>query len=110
MGQNGNEHWFEYQKCSITATKAHEVVTQMTKEEKAGGGAINMWSLNQKIFVFAKPNIRSLKNDTDIQIEAAKTFIEFIEGKHKDIKLSKCGLFVDEAFPYVGASPDRIFL
>ena len=23
MGQSGNEHWFEYRKCSITATKAH---------------------------------------------------------------------------------------
>ena len=64
----------------------------------------------RKLFVFVKPDILSLKNDKDIQIEAAKTFIEFIEGKHKDIKLSKCGLFVDEAFAYVGASPDRIFL
>ena len=31
MSQNENEHWFEYRKCLITASKAHEVVTEMTK-------------------------------------------------------------------------------
>ena len=31
IGQNENEHWFEYRKCLITASKAHEVVTEMTK-------------------------------------------------------------------------------
>ena len=24
MGQNENEHWFEYRKCLITASEAHE--------------------------------------------------------------------------------------
>ena len=43
MGQRENEHWFEYCKCLITALKAHEVVTNMTKVEKSGdGGTINM--------------------------------------------------------------------
>ena len=27
----------------------------------------------------------------------------------RGIKLSDCGLFVDETLPYVGASPERIF-
>ena len=27
MGQSENEHWSEYHKCLITASKAHEVVT-----------------------------------------------------------------------------------
>ena len=30
IGQSENEHWFEYRKCLITASKAHEVVTKMT--------------------------------------------------------------------------------
>ena len=57
----------------------------MTKVGKGGGGTVNMWSLNQKIpgLVFVKP---------------------------KDIKLSDCGLSVDETLPYAGASPDRILL
>ena len=45
-----------------------------------------------------------------MEIEVAKTFIEFIKRKHKDIKLSDRGLFVDVTLPYVGASPDRILL
>ena len=45
-----------------------------------------------------------------MEIEATNTFIEFIEGKHKDIYLSDSGLFVDETLPYVGAGPDRILL
>ena len=59
--------------------------------------------MNQQIseLVFVKPNIPTLKYGRDIEIEAANTFTEFIMGKHKDIKLSVCGLFVDETLPYV---------
>ena len=46
MGQSENEHWLEYRKCLITASKAHEVITKMTKVEKGGGGTGNMRSLN----------------------------------------------------------------
>ena len=43
----------------MTASKAHEVITKMTKLEKVGGGTVNMWSLNQKIsdLAFVKPKI-----------------------------------------------------
>ena len=46
MDQSENEHWLEYRKCLITASKAHELVTKMTKVEKGGGGTVSMWSLN----------------------------------------------------------------
>ena len=49
IGQSENEHWFEYCQCLITASKAHEVVTKITKVEKGGGGTINMWSLNMSL-------------------------------------------------------------
>ena len=42
MGQSENEHWFEYRKCLITASKAHEVVTKMTKVERGRDGTISM--------------------------------------------------------------------
>ena len=76
----------------------------MIEVEKGGGGIVNMWSLNQKIsgLGFVKPNIPALKYCRDMEIEAANTFIEFIKGKHKDIKFSECGLFVDETLPFVG--------
>ena len=38
MGQSENRHWLEYRKCLITASKAHEVVTEMTKS----GDIVNM--------------------------------------------------------------------
>ena len=44
------------------------------------------------------------------EIWASNNFIEFIKGTHKNIKLSDCGLFVDETLPYVGASLDKILL
>ena len=45
-----------------------------------------------------------------MEIEAANTFIEIINGKHTDIKLSDFGLLADELLPYVSASPDKILL
>ena len=88
MDQSENEHWLEYRKCLITASKAHELVTKMTKVEKGGGGTVSMWSLNQKMsgLVFVKSNIPALKYGRDIEIEAANAFIKFIKVKHTDIK------------------------
>ena len=40
--------------------------------------------------VFVKPNIPALKYGREMEIEAPNTFNEFINGKHKDIKLSDC--------------------
>ena len=84
----------------------------MNKAEKGGGDTINIWKLNQKIsgLVLVKPDIPALKYGRDMEIEAANTFIEFIKGKHKDIKLSDSGLFVDERLLYETANPDRISL
>ena len=80
MGQIEYKHWFENPKFLITASKAHEVVTKMSKAEKGGGGTINIWSLNLNIsrLVFVEPDIPALKYDRDMEIEAANTFIEFI--------------------------------
>ena len=67
---------------------------------------------DQKVsgLVFVKPNIPAVKYGTDMETEAANTFIEFIKKKHTDINLSDCVLLVDEALPHVGSSPDGILL
>ena len=84
----------------------------MTKVQKGCGGTVNMWSLNQKVsrLVFVKPNIAVIKYGRAMEIEVANIFIEFIKRKNTDIKLSDCGLFVDETLLYLGARPDRILL
>ena len=86
----------------ITVSKAHEVVTKVTEVEIGGGGTIDMWTLNQKIsgLAFIKPIIPALKYDREMEIKAANTFKE----NHKVIKLSNCGLVVDETLQYVGVT------
>ena len=42
MGQSENGHWFEYRKCLLTASKAHEVVTKLTIVENDSSGTINI--------------------------------------------------------------------
>ena len=89
-------------KWLITASKTHELVTKMIKEEKCSGGTVNMWSFNEKVsrLVFVKPNIPAPKYGRYMEIETTNTFIE----------LSDCWLFVDETLPYVGVSSERILL
>ena len=77
----------------------------MTKVETCGP-----WTKKFQNCFFIKSIIPALKYGRCVQIEAANTFIEFIKKKHADIKLSNCGLFVDETLPNVGGSPDRILL
>ena len=60
--------------------------------------------------VFVRPNIPVRKYGRDMKTEAANTFIEFIKGKLKDIKLSDCRLFADETLLYTVAIPDKILL
>ena len=79
----------------------------MAKVEKGGGDTVNRRNLNGLVFV--EPNISAQKYVWDMEIEAANTFIESIKRKHTDVKLSDCGLFVDEKLPCAGASPDRVF-
>ena len=55
--------------------------------------------MEQKIsgLAFVNQNIAALTYGIDMEIETANTFIEFINGKHKDIKLSDFGLCVEES-------------
>ena len=41
--------------------------------------------------------------------EAANCFLELMKTTHKNPSLAECGLYVDPDFPFIGASPDRIF-
>ena len=108
-GQNENENWYHYRKSVITASKAHEVATNMDKVKKTVGGYHNFWSLNQKIsgLTFTNPNIPALKYGRTMEVEAVNAFYEKMKG-HKNLTLNECGLYLDYEHPYIGASPDRI--
>ncbi len=41
---------------------------------------------------------------------AASKLLDLMKSKHKGSKLVDCGLFLDKEKPYIGASPDGVFL
>ena len=109
-GQSTNEHWYNFRKGVITASKAHEIKTKMEKVVRGVGGYINMWSLNQKVsgLIFVSPDIPALKYGRTMEEEAVNAFYNEMSKKHKNLNLEECGLFLEKDMPYVGGSPDRI--
>ena len=106
-GQNTNELWFQFRKGVITASKAHEVKTKMSK---ANVDDKSMWSLIKKIsgFTFINPNIPALKYGRDMENHAAEKLLHLVKEKHCSVKMVECGLFLEASKPFIGASPDRI--
>ena len=43
-----------------------------------------------------------------MEMEAANEFFELMKKKHKNLVISACGLFLDKANCFIGASPDRL--
>ena len=101
-----------YRKRVKTPSKANEVITKMKKVRKGAEGAVNIWSLKEKIsgMTFVNPNISALKYGRDMEIEAVNTFAEYIKNYHQDCIISELGLVLNETMPYIGASPDQLML
>ena len=74
------------------------------------GNNENLWQLFQKIsgLVFVNPNIPDLKYGREMEVNAVNKFKFILSETHKNVKIVDCGLYLDEQFPYIGASPDRI--
>ena len=108
--QSNNKLWYNYRKGVITASKAHSVLTKMNKILKPTGGCVDVWSLCQNIsgLSFTKPDFPALKYGQPIEMEAANKLFELMKKKHKNIVISECGLFLDKANCFIGASPDRL--
>ena len=109
-GQSDNALWFSFRKGVVTASKAHGVVTKMKKVKQGGGGYINMFQLNQNVsgLTYIDPNLPSLKYGREMEDEAAETFLRAMKSQHKNLKLNKCGLYLDKKSFVIGASPDGI--
>ena len=89
QGQNTNQNWYHHRKGVITASKAHDVKTKMTKI--MNNLSVSSWALDQKIsgLVFVSPDIPALKYGRSMEEFAANCFL-------------------DRGAPYIGGSPDRI--
>ena len=107
-GQSNNEAWYDCRKGVVTASKAHDILTRMRKFK--GDNTLNLWNLFQKVagMVFVNPNIPALKYGRDMESIALEKFVSVMKVKHRTINVQDCGLFLDESFPYIGASPDAI--
>ena len=102
--------WYMCRKHVITASKSHDVLTKRRKLQKDSAGAVNLWPLFEKIsgLVHINPNIPALKYGRAMEVNAANDFHKSHAKEHQDFKLAKCGLFLHNEFPFLGASPDRI--
>ena len=110
-GQAANKCWHTFRKGVITASKGHDIKTKMEKIKSQGDlTKVNLWNIFQQIsgLTFVNPNIPALKYGREKEIYAVNEFFNFFSKHHKHAKLSDCGLFLDVASPFIGASPDRI--
>ena len=82
----------------------------MSKILKPTGGCVDMWSLYQNIsgLSFINSDLLALKYGRTIEMEAANEFFELMKKKHKHFLLLECGLLLDKANCFIGASPDRL--
>ena len=82
----------------------------MNKILKPTSGCVDMWSVYQNIseLSFINPDLLALKYGRTIEMEAANEFFELMKKKHKHFVILECGLFLDKANCFIGASPDRL--
>ena len=110
IGQNENLNWFLCRKYVITASRSHDVLTKMRKVQRNSADVVNMWPLFQRIsgLTHTNPNVPALKYGRTMEINAVNDFQELYRKEHQDFKLTECGLFLHNEYPFLGGSPDRI--
>ena len=76
----------------------------------AKGLHIDPFNVNQEIsgFTYVNPELKALKYGRGMEDIAANGFFEVMKEGHKNLKLTNCGLFLDETAPVIGATPDRL--
>ena len=109
-GQSNNLLWFSYRKHTITASKAHDVMTRCITVKKSGLHVDGFSSIFAKISGEARvnPELPALRYGRAMEDEAVMCFVEQFSQTHKDVRVSECGLFLCKDYPFVGGSPDRI--
>ena len=82
----------------------------MNKILKPTGGCVDMWSLCQSIsgLSLTNPDIPAPKYDGTMEIKVTNEFFELMKKKHKNLVISKSGLFLDKTNCFIGASPDHL--
>ena len=109
-GQADNQHWHSFRKHVITGSKGHDVKTCMATLRK---GDSKRDSLKNKCSKIAGATdmvdqLPSRKYGRAMEPVAIESFKEEFGKRHKNVKITSCGLFLCEDMPFVGGSPDSI--
>ena len=74
--------------------------------------AVTWFQVNQSVsgLWYVSPDLPALRYGREIEKESDISFLDNIKANHKNPRLKECGLFLDKYSPFIGASPDWIFL
>nr|XP_049695083.1 uncharacterized protein LOC126054273 [Helicoverpa armigera] len=89
--------WLELRRCLLTASSFGKVCKRKSSTSSAA-------LVKSHLYCYSLANVRSIKHGMDNE-EVAIRQLE----SQLNIKIDKCGLFIDEEFFFLGASPDGIF-
>lgn len=95
-GQSSSGKWLEERRKLLTASNFAKVC-KMRKSTKAGNFVKKLLYSAQLMNVPAINHGKRHEEDAILQLE-----------NQLEVDIKKCGLFVDEDFPYLGASPDGL--
>lgn len=101
--------WFTDRRARISASIAYDVNTHVLRGalgEKSGTTADSTVSL-----IISPPqqlNVKSLQYGRATEPVAVETYEMLQQSRHSNLKVTKCGLFIDKATVYLCASPDRL--
>ena len=107
IGQSGNENWKLYQKGKITASNFHGVYTRVETPKTRRGDATKLVETLQGLNVPSE-NVTALKYGRNIEHIVKQKFVKMFQKKHKVAHYRECGLFIDEQYQFLGATPDLL--
>ena len=110
-GQADNDFWINLRKGRLTASKDHDICTKMHSSIKCTGAIKPKTTpIVQKIMHLDNDisHMPAVKWGRDHESLGVKAFFIKEERNHDDLKVQKCGLFVDAKKPYIAASPDGL--
>ena len=107
--QSTSTTWFSFHESVITASAVHEVLPKLNSKTPLhkNKALINLCGkvcgYQQKL----KKN-KSLEWDTSKEKVAQKRYIRKNKSSHIYFQCHESGLFISQAYPYLGASPDGV--
>ena len=94
--------WYQFRKGRITASNFHEVLHSDSEVSSSPSLLKKIMHYNASFSTYATE--WGLKHE---QVAIDK-YEETLKNKHTNFQVRKCGLFVNDQFPYLAASPDAL--